>query len=169
MTKKELLLISVLLEKASETFSNFGASLESASSKVAKGKSFDLSAAEKIAWEKTKVDLAEVTTGLNKLSDKAIAEKMLDRKWVADTAAKARQQAELFDMAAQRSNDLRLVAQAKAKREHMLDLAESLEENLRSGGRPNNSRKLQGPKTRAAKKEEGLFKIDLTGMGSNYP
>jgi len=147
-----------------ETFRNFGVSLESASKKVAEGKLFDLTAAEKVAWDKTKADLAEAAPSFKTLSNKEVAERMLDRQWVAETAAKAREKAAAFEQVAYRAQTLREVEAAKASRERMLDLAEQMEAKF--GSRPDLSRKLQGPKTRAAKKEEamGLFRVELTGM-----
>lgn len=145
-----------------ETFSNFGSSLESASQKVTAGKSFDMTAAEKVAWNKTKVDLAEADPGFKTLTNKELADRMMDRKWVEEAAIKARQKADMFEQAAYRAKTVRDVEIAKANRERMLDLAEQMEAKF--GGRPDTSRKLQGPKTRAAKREEGLFRIDLTGM-----
>lgn len=147
-----------------ETFQNFGTSLENASKKVAEGKLFDLTAAEKVAWDKTKTDLAEAAPSFRTLSNKELAERMLDRQWVAEAAQKARDKAMAFEQAAYRAKTAREVETAKANRERMLDLAEQMEAKL--GGRPDLSRKIQGPKTRAAKKEEamGLFRIDLTGM-----
>lgn len=147
-----------------ETFQNFGTSLEKASKKVAEGKLFDLTAAEKVAWDKTKTDLAEAAPSFRTLSNKELAERMLDRQWVAEAAQKARDKAMAFEQAAYRAKTAREVETAKANRERMLDLAEQMEAKL--GGRPDLSRKVQGPKTRAAKKEEakGLFRIELTGM-----
>jgi hypothetical protein len=129
-----------------ETFSNFGSALETASNKVTAGKRFDLTAAEKVAWEKTKVDLAEVAPGFKALTDKAIAEKMMDRAWVEQTAAKARQQAAAFEQIAARAADERARQAAFANRERMLDLADQMEETLRAP-RPV-STGGQGPKTR---------------------
>jgi hypothetical protein len=40
-----------------DTFQNFGNALQSAADKVAKGQQFSMTAAEKVAWEKTRVDL----------------------------------------------------------------------------------------------------------------
>lgn len=130
-----------------ETFSNFGSALETASNKVTEGKRFDMTAAEKVAWEKTKVDLAEVAPGFKALSDKAIAEKMMDRAWVEQTAAKARQQAAAFEQIAARAADERARQAAIANRERMMDLAAQMEETLRAP-RPV-STGGQGPKTRA--------------------
>lgn len=130
-----------------ETFSNFGSALETASNKVTEGKRFNMTAAEKVAWEKTKVDLAEVAPGFKALSDKAIAEKMMDRAWVEQTATKARQQAAAFEQIAARAADERARQAAIANRERMMDLAAQMEETLRAP-RPV-STGGQGPKTRA--------------------
>lgn len=151
------------------TFQDFGASLKTAADKVTAGRMFDMTAAEKVAWNKTKVDLAEVAPGFKALTDKAIAAKMMDREWVAATAAKARQQAEalarrdalLTEQLANRDN-LRLLARdieakqrelTKIKEEsvRIRDLADMLDENMR-GSRPDTSRKQQGRKTLDAKR-----------------
>lgn len=130
-----------------ETFSNFGSALETAAGKVTSGRLFDMTAAEKVAWNKTKVDLAEVAPGFKALSDKAVAEKMMDRAWVEQTAAKARQQAAAFEQIAARAEGDRARQAAIANRERMLDLAEQMEESL-TAPRPTSSGG-QGPKTRA--------------------
>jgi hypothetical protein len=59
-----------------ETFQNFGSSLQSAAAKVTEGRKFDLTAAEKVAWERTKVDLAEVAQSKRKAA--ADRERMQD-------------------------------------------------------------------------------------------
>ena len=138
-----------------ETFSNFGSALETAASKVTSGRLFDMTAAEKVAWSKTKVDLAEVAPGFKSLSDKAIAEKMLDRVWVEQTAAKAREKAAAYQEIANRDISAQARRDAIANRDKMLGIAEDMEETLRAP-RPDTSRKQQGPKTRAAFRE-GLF------------
>ena len=132
-----------------ETFQNFGANLQSAAEKVTAGRRFDLTAAEKVAWERTKVDLAEVAPGMKALTDKAIAERMMDRAWVDDAVKKAREKAEGFARIEAKAKDASVKRLAAADRERMLDLLETLEERFRApravelGG--------QGPKTRAAK------------------
>lgn len=138
-----------------ETFSNFGSSLQTAADKVTAGKRFDLTAAEKVAWDRTRVDLSEVAPGFKALSDKAVAAKMLDRAWVAETATKAREKADAFARMAERAKDTQARRAAQANRERMLDLAEQMEETLRAP-RPDVSGKQQGPKTREAFRE-GLF------------
>lgn len=132
-----------------ETFSDYGSSLASAATKVTAGKKFDLTAAEKVAWERTKVDLAEVAPGMKALTDKAIAEKMMDRQWVADAVRKAREKADGFARIEASAKDAQARRQAAANRERMLDLLEALEEKFRAP-RPDVSM-AQGPKTRAAK------------------
>lgn len=145
-----------------ETFSNFGSSLETAANKVSKGTKFDMTAAEKVAWERTKVDVSLVQPGFKALTDKAIANKMLDREWVAETAQKARDKAAAFANIAQRTKNEQAMQKALAEREKMMDLAEQMEETLRMS-RPDVSRKQQGPKTRQAFRESimsrdsGLF------------
>lgn len=134
-----------------ETFSDFGASLASAANKATAGRAFDMTAAEKVAWNKTKVDLAEVAPGFKALNDKAIAEKMMDRAWVEQTAVKAREKAAAFEQLAARAANERARQTAMANRERMLDLAEQMEEGLRMA-RPDVSGKQQGPKTRAAQR-----------------
>lgn len=129
------------------TFSNFGSALETAAGKVTSGRMFDMTAAEKVAWNKTKADLAEVAPGFKALSDKAVAEKMMDRAWVEQTATKARQQAAAFEQIAARAEGDRARQAAIANRERMLDLAEQMEESLMAP-RPT-STGGQGPKTRA--------------------
>lgn len=130
-----------------ETFQNFGASLASAADKATAGRAFDMTAAEKVAWNKTKVDLAEVMPGMKALDDKAIAAKMMDRDWAAQAVVKAREQAAAFEQIAARAKDERARQAALANRERMLDLAEQMDETLRAP-RPAKTGG-QGPKTRA--------------------
>lgn len=135
-----------------DTFRNFGADLASAARKVSENKLFDLTAAEKVAWEKTKVDLAQVAPGFKTLSDKAVTEKMLDRQWVESAIAKAKEKIAAFDEIAQRSKDAKARQKAVADRVRMemdvLAQLEALEERL-AAPRPT-SLGGQGPKTRAA-------------------
>ena len=130
-----------------ETFQKLS-SLDNAAKKVTAGKLFDLTAAEKVAWEKATVDIKELGTDYNKLSDKAIAGKMMDRKWVAEAYAKAREKAAMFDQIAQRAANQQTKFDAGVKRDQMLDLLSTLEDNLRAP-RPT-SAGGQGPKTREA-------------------
>ena len=107
-----------------------------------------MSAAEKVAWEKTKVDLAAAAPDLKGLSDKAIASKIMDREWADGAITKARQQAQAFDEIAARATTDQARRMAEMKREQMLDVLNTLEEQLRAP-RPT-SLGGQGPKTRAA-------------------
>jgi hypothetical protein len=127
---------------------------------------FNLTAEERIAWNKAKADLADVAPGFKALDEKAIAAKMQDREWVQNTIksarerdqALARKEALLAEQLANRDN-LRLLARdierknkeladIRESRARMMGALEALEEKLRSG-RPNVSQ-AQGPKTRAA-------------------
>ena len=141
-------------------------------------KAFDLTATEKIAWDKTKADLAEVAPGFKSLTDKAIAQKMMDREWVAEAYAKARQKALMFDEIAKRAANEQTKFDANVKRDQMLDLLSTLEENLRTP-RPS-SAGGQGPKTREAIRNQLLGgenknnlnqipKVDVRGFGPNKP
>lgn len=137
------------------TFQNFGASLQSATDKAALGRTFDFTAAEKVAFDKTRVDLAEAVPGMKALSDKAVAAKIQDREWVQDAITKARDKAIAFEQIAARAKTQQARQDAIANRERMLDLAEQMENTL-GLPRPDVSGKQQGPKTRAAFRE-GLF------------
>ena len=140
-----------------EVIRDTGANLASAAEKVAGGQKFAMSAAEKIAWDRTKVDLAELAPGFDKLSDKAIAERMADRNWAQQMVQKARDQARAFEDIAARAADERARQEAFAARERMMDLAEMLDEQLRVV----KPKKLhQGPKTREAKRNALRGSID---------
>lgn len=130
------------------TFQNFGADLQSAAQKVSEGRRFDFTASEKVAWEKTKVDLAEVAPGFKALNDQAITAKMLDREWIAQTIVKAREKAAAFEQIANRTKDAAARQKASANRERMLDLLDTLEEQLRAPRAVSGT--AQGPKTRDA-------------------
>lgn len=142
-----------------------GKSLSSAANKVATGKAFDFTAEERVAWNKTRADIAEVSPELAKLSDKDI----LNRKVLLETVDKARQKAQMFDEIAQRRENNKLSRDAAIKRDQMLDLADTLEENMRAP-RPVSSGG-QGPKTRAfqrnqlAGENKNMLRIDINGVG----
>lgn len=114
-----------------ETFADYGTNLNAAVAKIQSGARATLTAEEKVAWDKRKVDLAELDPGLKKLSDAAIVEKAMDRDWAADAIRKAREKAAAFEQIAQRSRDRQAVMEAQANRERMLDLAEQLTEQMR--------------------------------------
>ena len=150
------------------TFQNFGTSLQSATDKAALGRTFDFTAAEKVAFDKTRVDLAEAVPGMKALSDKAVATKIQDREWVQDAITKARDKAVAFEQIAARAKTQQTRQEAIANRERMLDLAEQMENTL-GLPRPDVSGKQQGPKTRAAFREGLLtsppppFKMEIRG------
>ena len=153
------------------TFQNFGASLQSATDKAALGRTFDFTAAEKVAFDKTRIDLAEAVPGMKALSDKAVATKIQDREWVQDAITKARDKAIAFEQIAARAKTQQARQDAIANRERMLDLAEQMENTL-GLPRPDVSGKQQGPKTRAAFREGLLtnppaepFRMEIRGTG----
>jgi hypothetical protein len=159
---------------ATQIIESTGKSLQGAADLLASGKSPALMTAEqKIAWGKTRVDLAEVLPGMKTLSDKAIASKMQDRAWVQQSLDKIQQQARAFENIAARAANGRARQEAIIKREQMLDLAEQLQDAL--GSRPV-KRGGQGPKTRAFQRnmlapeqevQNALAtRIDLTGMAN---
>jgi hypothetical protein len=118
-------------------------------------KAFDMTAEEKIAWNKVKVDLAGVEPGMKTLSDKALADKMLDRQWVQGAIDKAKQQAAAFDEMSKRDISAQRIREAVIKREQMLDVAEMLQEQL-GKARPV-QRGNQGPKTQAAQRNKNAL------------
>lgn len=134
-----------------ETFQRLSA-LDDAAKKVTEGKLFDLTATEKVAWDKATVDIKQLGEGFAKLDDKAIAQKMMDRKWVEGAITKARQQEQAFADIAARAADERIRQAAMAKREQMMDLLSTLEAQY-AKPRPTSSG-VQGPKTREANRNK---------------
>jgi hypothetical protein len=126
--------------------SDTGRALNDAAAKVASRQTFALTAAEKVAWEKTKVDLAAAAPEFGKLTPSQIADKMMDRQWVADAIQKIRDKAQAFDEIAKRATSAQAMRDAVASRERMTDLLSSLEDTLRAPRPAGGSG--QGPKTR---------------------
>lgn len=160
-----------------ETFLNLS-SLDQAAKKVTAGKLFDLTADEKVAWNKATVDIKQLGTDYNKLDDKAIAQKIMDRKWVAEAYTKAREKAAMFDEISQRAVNQQAKFDAGVKRDQMLDLLSILEENLRAP-RPTSSGS-QGPKTREAIRNKLVggenknaliepVRVEVRGFGPDKP
>ena len=126
---------------------NTGASLQSAATKLAAGKAFDMTLAEKAAWKATRTDLAEVMPGMKALDDKAIANKMMDRQWLQEAIDKAKQKAKLQDEIIARSDNDKARRLATIERDRLDGTLETLEEQFRKS-RPV-QKGGQGPKTRA--------------------
>jgi hypothetical protein len=108
---------------------------------------FNLTAEERIAWNKTRADLAEVAPNFKTLDDKAIANKMMDRAWLQEAIVKAKQKAKLQDEIVARSATERARQLAMIEREKLSGALETLEEQFRKS-RPV-QKGGQGPKTRA--------------------
>jgi hypothetical protein len=111
------------------------------------GQSFNMTAEEKIAWNKAKADLAEVMPGMKALDDKAIANKMMDRQWLQEAIDKAKQKAKLQDEIIARSDNDKARRLATIERDRLDGTLETLEEQFRKS-RPV-QKGGQGPKTRA--------------------
>jgi len=118
-----------------ETFQKLSA-LDDAAKKVTEGKLFDLTATEKVAWDKAKVDFAEVAPGFKSLTDKAIAQKMMDRAWVTDTLAKARDKVQVLDKAVQQIANPQVKQDAIVKRDQIANVVNTLEERLQAPPKP---------------------------------
>lgn len=131
-----------------------GQSLNIASEKVAAGKLFDLTAAEKVAWDKTKVNLANAVPELRLLTDKAIASKMMDRQWIDSTIQKIKDKAQAYDDIANRSANAAAKREASIARDKLYDELTDLETAL-TPARPV-SGTGQGPKTRQFNLEQTL-------------
>lgn len=122
-------------------------SITTAAQKVASGQLFNMTAAEKVAWNKTKVDIQEISPSLKALDSKAIAEKMADRVWVQETINKAKEKikgyAEIEARAATRDTQRK----AAVERAKMEDVVQQLQDTLQA--RPSSRGYEQGPKTQA--------------------
>jgi len=125
-------------------------SLESAVEKLSEGKAFDMTATEKVAWNKAKSAVEQFEPEFKSLSDRQISERMMDRQWVQDAIDKAKQMDEMYAEIQKRASAEQDIKDMQAKRDKLADSLDTLEEQLRQG-RPDVSRKTQGPKTKAAK------------------
>jgi hypothetical protein len=129
-----------------------GSPLASAVDKLSTGRAFAMSAEERIAWNTRKVDLESAVPGFSKLSDKAVAERMMDRQWVSDAVAKAREKARGFDEIAKRAESADKIRAASIERDRLMGVAELLNEQL--SNMPSTKTKTQGPKTREAQRNK---------------
>ena len=74
----------------------------------------------------------------------------MDRQWVSDAVAKAREQARGFDEIGKRAESADKVRAANIQRDRLRDVAEVLNEQL--SNMPSTRTKTQGPKTREAQR-----------------
>jgi len=129
---------------------------------------FAMTAEEKIAWNKLKVDLGEVVPSMKTLSNESILNRIQDVEWAKDAVKKAREKAVAYQEIADRSKTRDAQRKAIADRDRLYDTAEQIENTLRAA-RPDVSGKVQGPKTRAAFREGLLtnpqppFKMEIRG------
>lgn len=129
---------------------------------------FAMTAEEKIAWNKLKVDLGEVVPGMKTLSNETILNRLQDVEWAKDAVKKAREKAVAYQEIANRAKTRDAQREAIANRDRLYDTAEQMENTLRLP-RPDVSGKTQGPKTRAAFREGLLtnppepFRMEIRG------
>lgn len=108
---------------------------------------FDLTSEERIAWNKSKADLAAASPEIRGLTDKAIANKLMDQQWIADTIQKVKDKALANEQIAARASTAKAIREAAIEREQLSGSLEMLEEQYRKA-RPV-QKGGQGPKTRA--------------------
>jgi hypothetical protein len=137
---------------------------------------FDLTSEERIAWNKSKADLAEAAPELRGLSDKAIANKLMDQQWIADTIQRVKDKALANEQIAARASTAKAIREAAIEREQLNGSLEMLEEQYRKA-RPV-QKGGQGPKTRAAQRNQLApeqeiqnalakpFEVTIRGIGS---
>ena len=135
-----------------------GSTLTSAAEKLSQGAPATMTLAEISTWKRTKINLESIAPELSKLSDKAIAAKIMDRAWVQDAITKARQQAQMFDEISKRAESASKIKAATTQREILMDAVAALEDQLRAP-RPV-AKSSQGPKTRAAQRLNQLAPED---------
>ena len=134
---------------------------------------FDMTAVERIAWNKAKAGIADVMPEMGRLSDAEIVAKMNDRQWattaVADARAKvealANQERLVLEQLANRDNLKMMAAEITAKqkeltnirahRASLADLADHLDKTMQEP-RATSAGKAQGPMTRAAIRQNNL-------------
>jgi hypothetical protein len=108
---------------------------------------FNLTAEEKIAFDKARADLADVVPGMKTLDDKAVAGRLMDLEWIKQAVIKGNEKARMLEDIAARSNNAALRRDAAIKREELQGTLDALEEQFRKA-RPVKTGG-QGPKTRA--------------------
>jgi hypothetical protein len=132
-----------------------GKAAKTAAEKALSNQFFRMSAEEKIQWTKSMLEGMPVTPGetmFRKLTTDQILNKIADRQGAADFIKKARQEAQAFTELANRQKNAQARREILVKREQMLDMLDTLEDQLRAprpvelGG--------QGPKTRAAQRNQ---------------
>jgi CheY-like chemotaxis protein len=134
-------------------------SVKTAASKVAAGKLFDMTAAEKVAWNKTKTDLQESLPALKALDSKALATKLADRIWVQETITKAKEKARGYAEIESRAANREAQSAARIAREKLEDTVQQLQDTLQA--RPT-SRGGQGSVTRQFRDANPTNTLDVS-------
>lgn len=135
--------------------------MERAVDKVAAGQNFALSAEERIIWEKTKAAVEQVTDHTEPLSEKQIAQKMMDRTWVEEAVTKARQMDQMYAEIMKRTTDRISMMKAEKAREQLGETLDTLEQHLKETGKKVEEFTGFGPKTYKAKQLENAPKIKV--------
>jgi hypothetical protein len=156
-------------------------SAESAAEKILNGQLNRLDAAEKVAWQYTKLDLEKVSfvPGYKELSPKEVLKKMESREWVANALKKAKEEEQGFAIIARNAVTRESLREAQDKqgrmteavaylesvqqksRASMLSTVDTLEDALKA--RPT-SRGKQGPVTRKFQEDNPTNRLSI-GFG----
>ena len=141
-----------------------GNTLTSAAEKLSQGAPGTMTLAEISTWNRTKTNLESVAPGLSKLSDKAIAMKMMDRQWVADALKKSREKEAMWakkaNQEATTDRQIAAITDAANRRDALTALAEALQEQLGKARPVTPKGTRQGRVTRAAQRLNQLAPED---------
>lgn len=153
-------------------------SIETAVDKLANNQHFDMTATEKVAWDKAKGLVEQFDdAGAGKLSDRQIANKIMDRQWIQEAISKAKQVEAMYKDVEERAQTVQEKIAIRERLEAVEDQLNQLGEHLASKDHKVNLQG-QGPKTRAAKEaqnpgfrtgipkgQRGAVHGDLLGLG----
>lgn len=128
-------------------------SIETAVEKLANNQQFDMTATEKVAWDKAKGLVEEFDDGSRTLSDRQIANKILDRQWVEEAITKAKQVDQMYAEVEAKAASIAEKKAIRERRDAMEEKLVQLQEHLEASAyKPDLGG--QGPKTRAAQAEQ---------------
>ena len=114
---------------------------------------FKRSAEQQVQWWKRNLNNLQGISQLRGLSAEQIAAKMKSRADVQNLVDNLKARAERLRKNQLEANEFEKIREAQQKREALMKQLEILEDGLQEG-RPDSSRKIQGPKTREAKANE---------------
>ena len=105
-------------------------SITTAAQKVASGQLFNMSAAEKVAWNQTRVELQKAVPAWASLSDKTIANKMSDRAALQQAIKTAGEKAEMWGERAKNASTTQTQTTARLSQKNMEDAVSVLKAQL---------------------------------------